>query len=74
MTVYEKIDHVLKQHENHKYSERSLDSIADYINWAWKWKKISREEMENAADRVCRLFDAELEKTIDRSYDHVRDI
>ena len=34
MTVYEKIDHVLKQHENHKYSERSLDSIADYINWA----------------------------------------
>lgn len=40
MTVYEKIDHVLKQHENHKYCERSLDSIADYINWAWKWKRL----------------------------------
>ena len=69
MTVYEKIDRVLKQHENHKYCERSLDSIADYIDWAWKWKKISRAEMENAADRVCALYDATLERTIDRAYD-----
>lgn len=69
MTVYQKIDKALKQHENHKYAERSLDSITNYIDWAWKWKKITREEMENAADRVCALYDAELEKTIDRSYD-----
>lgn len=71
MTVYEKIDHVLRQHEKHGYAERSLDSIVDYINWAWKWRKITREQMENAADRICALYDAELEKTIDRSYDHV---
>ena len=71
MTVYEKIDRVLRQYEKHGYAERSLDSLADYINWAWKWRKITREEMENAADRVCALYDAELEKTIDRSYDHV---
>ena len=71
MTVYEKIDHVLRQHEKYGYAERSLDSLADYINWAWKWRKITREEMESAADRVCALYDAELEKTIDRSYDHV---
>ena len=57
MTVYQKIDRVLKQHENHKYCERSLESIADYIDWAWKWKKISHEEMEDAADRVCVLFE-----------------
>lgn len=68
MTVYEKIDRVLKQHENHKYTERSLDSIADYINWAWKWRKITKAEMEETADRVCKLYDLELEKTIDRSY------
>ena len=66
MTVYQKIDKALKQHENHKYAERSLDSIADYINWAWKWRKITREEMENAADRVCALYDIELKKTINR--------
>ena len=64
MTVYEKIDRAITQHES------SLDSIADYINWAWKWKKITREQMENAADRVCALYDRELEKTIDRSYDN----
>ena len=69
MTVYQKIDKVLKQHENHKYCERTLDSIADYINWAYKQRKITKAEMENAADRVCALYDAELEKTIDRSYD-----
>ena len=73
MTVYEKIDRVLKQHENHKYCERSLDSIADYINWAWKWRKITKAEMEETADRVCKLYDIELEKTIDRSYDDWKD-
>ena len=67
MTVYEKIDKALKQHENHKYYERSIESIADYIDWAWKWRKITSEEMENAASRVCALYDAELEKTIDRT-------
>ena len=69
MTVYEKIDKALKQHENYKYYERSLESIADYIDWAWKWRKITREEMENATDRVCALFDTESERTVDRNYD-----
>ena len=69
MTVYEKIDRALKQHENHKYAERSLDSIADYINWAWKWRKITKAEMEETADRVCALYDIMLERTIDRTYD-----
>ena len=72
MTAYEKINRWLKQHESYKYTERSLDSIADYIDWAWKWRKISREEMENAADRVCVLYDAMLEKIIDRSYGNER--
>ncbi len=57
MTVYEKIDKVIKQHEKNKPCERSLDSIADYIDWAWKWRKITKEEMENAADRVCALYE-----------------
>ena len=66
MTTYEKIDRWITQHERHKYCERPLDSVADYVAWAWKWKKITREQMENAADRVCMLYDAELERTIDR--------
>ena len=70
MTVYEKIDKALKQHENYKYCVRSLESIASYIDCAWKWRKITREEMENAADRICKLFDDELMNIIDRSYNN----
>ena len=29
--------------------------------------------MENAVDRVCAFYDAELEKTIDRNYDGWKD-
>lgn len=60
--VYQKIDRALKQHEKNGYYERSLDSIADYIDWAWRWKKITLKEMEEATDRICALYDAELKK------------
>ena len=60
MTVYEKIDKALQQHEKHGYYERSLDSIADYIDWAWRWRKITHEEMENAASRICELYEGEM--------------
>jgi len=60
MTVYEKIDRALKQHENHKYAERSLDSLCDYIAWAVKWKKITTTEADEVCDRVCALLDREL--------------
>jgi len=59
MSTYEKIDRWLKQHENFKYTERTIDQIADYIDWAWKWRKISKEQMEETADRVCNLLEDE---------------
>ena len=67
MTVYQKIDKYLFQHEKGKYTEKPLDNIADYIDCAWKWHKITKDEMENAADRVCALYNAELEKIINRA-------
>ena len=60
MTVYEKIDRALHDHENHRYATRSLDSIADYINWAWKFRKITPEQKDEVCDRVCALYDAQL--------------
>ena len=59
MTTYEKIDRWITQHENFKYTERTIDQIADYIDWAWKWRKISKEQMEETADRVCNLLEDE---------------
>ena len=57
MTVYEKIDRALKQHENHKYAERSLESIADYLDWAWKWRKIIEAQKNELLDRWFAMYD-----------------
>ena len=60
MTVYEKIDNALRPHEEHRYAPRSLDSIADYINWAWKFRKITAEQRDEVCDRICILFEEEI--------------
>lgn len=57
MTVYQKIDKALQQHEKCRYYERSLDSIADYIDWAWKWRRISEKEKDEVVDRICALYE-----------------
>lgn len=62
MTVYEKIDKVLKQHEKYRYAERSLESLADYIDWAWKWRKITEQEKNEVCDRIIALFEREIER------------
>ena len=59
MTVYKKIDRVLRQHEKYGYAERSLDSLASYIDWAWKWRKISEKEKDEVCDRIIALFERE---------------
>ena len=60
MTVYEKIDKVLREHENYKYATRSLDSLSGYIDWAWKFHKITPEQKDEVCDRICALYDREL--------------
>ena len=57
MTTYEKIDRALRQHERGKYCERSLESIVDYIDWAWKWRKLTEEQKDEVCDRVCALYE-----------------
>lgn len=57
MSVYEKIDKALKQHEKHGYYERSLESVAGYIDWAWKWRKITEAEKDEVCDRICALLE-----------------
>lgn len=57
MTTYEKIDKWLKEHETKPYQAKSLDSIADYIEWAWKFRKITEEEKNEVVDRIIVLFE-----------------
>ena len=55
MTPYEKINRYLTQHERGRRKERTLDDIAFYIDWAWKWHKITYNEMMESTNRVIRL-------------------
>jgi hypothetical protein len=55
---YEEIDKVLKEYEFfHPYPAKALDWVADRIDWAWKWRKISEKEMIELAGRATKLFE-----------------
>lgn len=51
---YFEIDRELKSYEEGKsYHKRTMDWICNRIDWAWKWRKITKEEMEELTDRIC---------------------
>lgn len=57
---YIKIDKALTRLEQGKYATYSVDWCIGRIDWAWKWRKITKEQMEELAERACALLDAEL--------------
>ena len=58
---YEEINRALKEHEEYKpYHTKSLDWIADRIDWCWKWRKISDEQLNNLTNRIIKIFKEEL--------------
>ena len=58
---YEEINKVLKSYEDGKpYYTKNMDWAANRIAWAWKWRKITKEEMEELADRATAIFDNNL--------------
>ena len=58
---YEEINEVLKSYEDRKsYHTKNMEWVANRIDWAWKWRKITREEMEELTDRAISIFDNNL--------------
>lgn len=57
---YTDIDKALTRLEQDKYAIHSVDWCINRIDWAWKWRKITKEQMEELAGRCCALLDAEL--------------
>ena len=57
---YNKIDEVVTRLENRKYSPLNASWCADRIVWAYKFKKITKEQMINLSNRVTELFEMEL--------------
>lgn len=54
---YMRIDKILKDVEKGRLPFDYLDWCARRIDWAWKWRRISREEMEALSSRVCKKYD-----------------
>ena len=57
---YDEIDKALFSYENYKPCHpRKIEWISDRISWCWKWRKITKEQMEELCDRVIKILEGE---------------
>lgn len=55
---YEEINKALLCYEENKpWHAQSTDWICNRIDWCWKFKHITKEQMEELADRICKVLD-----------------
>ena len=57
---YAEINTHLTRLEQGKYAMHTIDWCIGRIDWAWKWRKITKEQMDELAGRCCALLDAQL--------------
>ena len=61
MKFYKEIDKALKTYEEFlPYHTRDIHWICDRIAWCWKWKKITREQMEELSMRATNILEGNL--------------
>ena len=57
---YSEIDKALQSYENYKpYHTRNIEWISNRICWCWKWRKITKEQMEELCDRVIKVLEGD---------------
>lgn len=55
---YSEIDKALQSYENYKpYHTRNIEWISNRISWCWKWRKITRGQMEELCDRTIEVLE-----------------
>ena len=58
---YDQIDKAISSYEQFRsYHSISPYKICDKIDWCWKWRKISENQMHNLVDRIVYLMDNNL--------------
>lgn len=58
INYYKQIDDALKSYENHKpYHRFTMEWICNRITWTWQFRHITREQMEELADRATAILD-----------------
>lgn len=54
---YKEIDDSLKSYEEFKpWHIKSIEEITDRIDWCWKFRHITEEQMTELADRACKIL------------------
>lgn len=53
----ERVQEILDKMEQGKYTGFPISQITDNIAWLWKWRKITREEMERMTEQVCIILE-----------------
>lgn len=55
---YSEIDKALQSYENYKpYHTHNIEWISNRISWCWKWRKITKEQMEELCDRTIKVLE-----------------
>lgn len=55
---YKEIDNALRSYEEYKsYHMKNIDWICNRIDWCWKFRKITKDQMEELSDRACNILD-----------------
>lgn len=53
---YTQLNRWVSQYENYGFKEVSSDIITNKICWCWKFRKITREQMEELCNRMTDVF------------------
>lgn len=54
---YKEINDALVSYEEFKpYHTKSIDWICNRIDWCYKWRKITKEQMEELTDRIINIL------------------
>ena len=58
---YAEIDKALQSYEYCKsWHDKTIDWICNRIDWCWIFKHITENQMEELADRVCKVMDGDI--------------
>lgn len=54
------IENAIQSYENYKpYHQHTIEWICNRIDWCWKWRKISKERMNEFIDRIIKVMESE---------------
>ena len=53
---YAQLDRWVSQYETKGNGDQKLSAISDKISWCWKWKKITKKQVDELCDRMIEIL------------------